>query len=373
MQASARAKFVDSLNVIEEFSNALPLGQYSKLPDDWLVATTDVVQSRKAISEGRYKAVNMAGVAMISAVMNALGEQNIPYIFGGDGSSLAFPPDDEATVRDALSRTVRWVSQSLDLELRAAIVPVSELQSEGHEVLTVCVRVSPTMTSFAFAGGGMAVAEEWMKEGRFGVAQSAEDELPDLAGLSCRWTQVRQAGHEILSLIVEPTKNLSQIEPKALQDIFELLGSVKDLKSPMPSKGPGFSWPPAGLDLEAKATGMGKPALYLLTLLAWFLDRTGIPLGKFDPKRYREVTSMNTDYRKIQDGIRMTLALSEDTIEELEERLEAARARGQLRYGICRQDSAVLTCFVPSIMEDDHFHFLDGAGGGYAEAASCMR
>ena len=124
-----------------------------------------------------------------------------------------------------------------------------------------------------------------------------------------------------------------------------------------------------GLDLEAKATGMGKGILYLITLLAWVLDKTGIPLGSFNPKRYRRYTALNTDYRKIQDGIRMTLSLDAGAVSELRMYLAKKHEAGLLRFGMCEQERAVLTCFVPSITSDSHYHFLDGAGGGYAAAA----
>ncbi|MEM7290188.1 MAG: DUF3095 family protein, partial [Pseudomonadota bacterium] len=96
-------------------------------------------------------------------------------------------------------------------------------------------------------------------------------------------------------------------------------------------------------------------------------------LGSFDPVHYRECTSANTDYRKIQDGLRMTLSLDKERVDELREMLEKHRASGQLRFGMCEQDQAVLTCYVPSITTDNHFHFLDGAGGGYAAAADDLR
>jgi hypothetical protein len=32
-----------------------------------------------------------------------------------------------------------------------------------------------------------------------------------------------------------------------------------------------------------------------------------------------------------------------------------------------------MTCVVPSALTPDHMHFVDGAGGGYAAAASRLR
>ena len=50
-----------------------------------------VDESTKAIEGGKYKSANMAGAAAISAVINALGHQNFPFVFGGDGVSFAVP------------------------------------------------------------------------------------------------------------------------------------------------------------------------------------------------------------------------------------------------------------------------------------------
>jgi hypothetical protein len=33
----------------------------------------------------------------------------------------------------------------------------------------------------------------------------------------------------------------------------------------------------------------------------------------------------------------------------------------------------LITCLVPSVLQDDHLHFLDGAGGGYALAAKGLK
>ena len=82
------AEFTRNLPVRKEFRTVLDETAYQPAPDDWLIAVSDVVGSRKAIADGQYKAVNMAGVAMISALMNALDTQDLPFIFGGDGAAI---------------------------------------------------------------------------------------------------------------------------------------------------------------------------------------------------------------------------------------------------------------------------------------------
>jgi HlyD family secretion protein len=57
----------------------------------------------------------------------------------------------------------------------------------------------------------------------------------------------------------------------------------------------------------------------------------------------------------------------------IEARLAAAADAGIVRYGIHQQDRAMMTCFTPSAFRSDHVHFIDGALGGYALAASALK
>ena len=377
---SATEAFSKALEVADDFSSAFDDASFIPVPDDWLIAVSDVVGSRKAIAAGRYKAVNMAGVAMISAVMNALDSRDIPFVFGGDGAALAFAPQERDMIADAMGKTATFASEELDLDLRLAIVPVSKVRADGFDVRVKPVRVSSAVTNFAFNGGGVSHAEKLMKAGEFRIGMAAQGSRPDLEGLSCRWTPIREVGRNIVSLIVEPSPTISA-EPFAAiaRELVAIGNDGAEQSNPMPRKGPGFKWPPEGLDYEARASRGEKslPAqrrlLYFVTLIAWLLDRTGIRIGGFDPARYREVTALNTDFRKFQDGLRMTVSLSAEGLSQLTDRLEKLREEKRIRYGICVQESAVLTCYVPSILEDSHMHFLDGAGGGYAEAATNMR
>lgn len=94
---------------------------YKPVPDDWLIGVADIVQSTRAIADNRYKAVNMAGAAVIAAVTNALGSQDFPFVFGGDGASFAVAPRDGGLAREALAATATWVREALDLTMRIAL------------------------------------------------------------------------------------------------------------------------------------------------------------------------------------------------------------------------------------------------------------
>src|SRR5467141_1576678 len=97
--------FYSSIPVFRGFSSLMDPALYSPLPDDWTIGVADIVESTKAIAEARYKAVNMAGAAVIAAVTNALDGREFPFVFGGDGASFAVSPSDRARARDALAAT----------------------------------------------------------------------------------------------------------------------------------------------------------------------------------------------------------------------------------------------------------------------------
>lgn len=374
------ATFTRSLPVGAEFNTVLDDALYTPAPQDWLIAVSDVVGSRKAIAAGRYKAVNMAGVALISALMNALDTHDLPYIFGGDGAAVIISPADRAVVADTMANTAAWVRDELGLELRVALVPVAVVTAEGHDVLVQATRVSDAIRNYAFQGGGLSRAEALMKEGRYAVAPAPAGSKPDLTGLSCRWSPIKPANGKIVSIIIEPGDGTDGKFPEIAQKLLDLVGMQRPGGgSPMPPSGPTGTWPPEGLDMEARASRgqrslwAQKAALYIWTLISWIIISGGLNVGSFNAKRYREFTSLNTDYRKFQDGLRVTASLGDSELTRLNQFLESERVAKNLRYGLCVQDSAILTCYVPSVTSESHFHFLDGAGGGYAQAAENMK
>ena len=137
-------------------------------------------------------------------------------------------------------------------------------------------------------------------------------------------------------------------------------------------------WPPAGNDYEARAMRGGsllrRRAFVLAnTLFAYLIMRFGISVGGFVPKTYTKQVVENSDFRKYDDGLRMILDCSLELEGALKNALAAAAASGIVRYGLHRQDAAMMTCFTPSALRSDHVHFIDGARGGYASAATALK
>src|SRR5512138_3613330 len=106
--------FYGAIPVFRGFGRLMDPALYTPLPDDWTIGVADIVESTRAIANQRYKAVNMAGAAVIAAVTNALEGREFPFVFGGDGASFAVSPADLSRAREALAATASWVREDLD-------------------------------------------------------------------------------------------------------------------------------------------------------------------------------------------------------------------------------------------------------------------
>ncbi len=371
--------FYSSIPVFRGFTSLMEPSLYSPLPPDWTVGVADIVESTKAIADRRYKAVNMAGAAVIASVTNALEGREFPFVFGGDGASFAVAPDDLPRAREALAATAAWVKEDLDLLMRVALVPVSVIRAQGADVRVARFGPSANLSYAMFSGGGLGWAEVAMKRGEFVVDAAPPGTQPDLSGLSCRFEEIPSARGLILSVLVVPAAGADPLAFRnAIEDIIELVERSPDAGRPVPPQGPPLRWPPAGLDYEARAARGGSlltRRAYVLgrTLFAYVIMRFGIKVGGFVPATYTRQVVENSDFRKYDDGLRMILDCTAELESELSRRLAAAAGVGILRYGLHRQDAALMTCFTPSALRADHVHFLDGARGGYATAAPALK
>ncbi|MBR0874309.1 DUF3095 domain-containing protein [Bradyrhizobium tropiciagri] len=372
--------FYGGIPVFRGFARLMDPALYAPLPGDWSVGVADIVDSTKAIAAQRYKAVNMAGAAVVAAVTNALDGRDFPFVFGGDGASFAVAPDDFDRTRDALAATARWVRDDLDLVMRVALVPVAAIRAAGADVRVARFGPSANLAYAMFSGGGLAFADAAMKRGEFAIDPAPEGAQPDLSGLSCRFEVMPSARGVILSLLVMPAKGADPAAfRKVIEDIVARVETTPEAGRPVPSGGPPLRFPPQGIEYEARAMRRGgslalrRAAVLGFAFWAFVVFRLGLKVGKFVPKLYLQQVVENSDFRKFDDGLRMILDCTAELAAELEQRLAAASAQGIVRYGLHEQDAAMMTCFTPSVMRSDHVHFIDGASGGYAAAATVLK
>jgi hypothetical protein len=371
--------FYGGIPVFRGFGSLMDPALYSPVPDDWSIGIADVVASTKAIAGARYKAVNMAGAAVIAAITNALDGREFPFVFGGDGASFAVSPDDRDRARQALAATAVWVKDDLGLEMRVALVPVAAVRAQALDVRIARFGPSMNLSYAMFAGGGLGWAEAAMKRGEFAVPPAPSGTQPDLTGLSCRFEEIPSRRGLILSVLVVPARDADPAAFRRLiEDIVGLVERSPDAGRPVPPGGPPLRWPPASIDFEARAARGGslfkrRAQVLARTLFSYLILRSGISVGGFVPKTYVQQLVENSDFRKYDDGLRMVLDCTPELEKALTQRLADAASNGVVRYGLHRQDAAMMTCFTPTARRSDHVHFIDGARGGYASAATALK
>jgi hypothetical protein len=380
----ATQDFYSDLPAFADFREVADLGHYQALPDDWTLIVSDVVESTKAIKRGEYKNVNMVGTAFLTAVINVSGGVSLPFVFGGDGGLIAVPPGLLNSACEE-ARKLQAVSFNLfGLSLRAAAIPVSALRSAGAEILVGKYRLSEGNHLAMFAGNGPAMADEWLKSDDhskgYALLPNEGKEYPDLQGLSCRWEPLKARNGIMLTTILLPCNTDAAEEIKAITDrIADILGDEISNFAPAHDATLKFRFPPSGLPLEiAAGTRRSKNFrrtfwAYLTALIQYFCERFGVLVGDYNGATYREELKSNTDYRKYDGALRMVLDVSPGQATEIENFLELEYQAGKVIYGTWKADQAMMTCLLFSLSESKHVHFIDGADGGYAMAASDLK
>jgi hypothetical protein len=172
-----------------------------------------------------------------------------------------------------------------------------------------------------------------------------------------------------------------------IQELMQTLRLDEPGPHPLPAEGPLPAWTGGHLDHAIKKGSRKIPfaawaarclraswaARCLRAVLAWVGALLGLPIGGFHAARFRQELVENTDYRKFDDGLRMTVDCSSELADVIDARLGEAQRRGACFFGTHRQLAANLTCFVPSPTQASHVHFVDGASGGYAFAAANLK
>jgi len=229
MSTENEPNFYTQLPVIEDFFNASDENNYHRLPSDWYVAVTDIVNSTDAIDDDRYKTVNILGASPIVGILNVASRNEIPYVFGGDGSSFCIPPELHDDAHEVLAACKQIGNAEYNLDMRAAIIPISYIQKQGHNINVARYQASEHYIQGIFSGGGISYAEELLKApgiNEYRVAASQHGTEVDFTGLECRWQEVKQDNKEVLTLLVkanpaiDTSENVYQGVLQKMRDIF---------------------------------------------------------------------------------------------------------------------------------------------------------
>jgi Protein of unknown function (DUF3095) len=380
------ANFYADLPILPNFSGVTDPRNYAPMPNDWHVAACDVRNSTLAVEAGNYKHVNTVGASAVTAMLNAAGALDIPFIFEGDGSAFCVPPELLEDAKAALVKTQEMAMSSFGLELRVATVPVALIRKAGLDIQIARVRVSENYIQAAFAGGGMAFADKYMKDPATAplceVKPGSVVARGSLEGLECRWQDIPSRHGETVSLMV---RALDADPDRAAKLYGEVIAKVRavygtdeachPLTPPLLTLTPTLSARQLGNEVGVRAADRGPFGKWLwlmrarcFVILGWFLMKFGLKTEFTDWGRYKDTLMQNTDVRKFNDIYRQILAGNPAQREEVDAWLAERYAKRELVYGLHVTDRAHMTCLVFNY-SGKHLHFIDGADGGLFLAA----
>jgi len=375
-------RYYAELPVLTEFSAVTQPERFRPLPADWHVAACDVRNSTAAVRAGDYKQVNTVAAAAVTAVLNAAGDAEIPFVFEGDGSSFCVPPEIVDDVRAALAKTRDMARASFGLDLRVATVPAARVREAGFDILVARYKVSENYVQAVFAGGGMAWAERYMKDpatAELCAVGSGVAPRGSYEGLECRWRDIPSPHGETVSLIVRAAGAEPRVYRELIAKVAEIYGSDERCH---PVTLPALSMTLEGrrLDNEAgvraaeRGWGRWRYRLWirLVVALGWFLMKFGLRTAETDWSRYKPTLVRNSDVRKFNDVYRQLLAGTAAQRAALTAWLEERYASGELAYGLHVADRAHMTCLVFDYA-GRHLHFIDGADGGFFAASRAFK
>lgn len=387
-------RFYTDIPEADQFSAAFSTRWYRPLPDDWIIAATDVIDSTVAIQEGRYKDVTIAGALGTIAVSNLTGGLDFPFVFGGDGMVFLLPASYRESVLDVLSETITAVRELSGLRLRGGVATASDIYGMGGELFVGRMVVTERYTQAMLSGSGYEFVDDLLKGRRDGPFEHADEShrssqrtRADFTGFSCRWLDIPSSYGETLSLIVRPHPEKGHHGLEALQNVSDELDAiVRDSEAGHPLSVE--LQRPAGIAAEGvkaearfaarKDRGLGY-LLHILRIrieiaLVWMTIQLRLPfqvLGK-QVKDIPQENIDNSDVRKFDGTVKMTLSVTPDGRRRVQEVLDRREGNREVLYGFHIADRAIMTCLIhPN--KSDEVHFVDAADGGYAMAAVMLK
>ncbi len=370
--------FYRSLPIYQDINEVFVAENYQAVPDEWFVVAADVRGSTSAIRQGRYKDVNFIGAANITSFLIHISSE-VPFCFGGDGATLLIHRSMISQSEALLKSLCYWADECFDLELHAGIVSMTELRNKGADVWIAKYRLAHGMVQPMFTGGGLSLAEQIIKDdpSRRVLPEPVLDKMVIFEGLTCRWQPVPTAKGITLSLLISPLESGTKSLQTVVTKLEEILGGSLDQANPIRMRDARYLSFFSNLRRQIQISDFRLSKQFLAEIIELLLT---VPL--FNLRLFRFSKTMNNyveqlpqhcDFQKFDDTLRMVLDCSAHEYNQIVQLLQYHADREQIVFGIHQSDAAQMTCYVQTVRDGGHLHFVDGHDGGYALAAVMLK
>jgi len=350
---------------------------FEKVVASWCVIITDIKHSTAAVNSGQHENVNLIATGSIVAVLNIAFKANIsvPFFFGGDGATFIVPPSIVDDVMKSLLKYRDNTLQNFNLDLRTGIMPVEEIYKQGYR-LNICRFSSAGTFSIPIVlGDGLAYAEQIIKGENYLLADhdTASDEI-DLSGMQCRWDKIEppENSDEVVTLIVIASEIEQQAIAfsKVIHHLDKIYGTPEK-RQPISVSKLIFKTSFNSLGKEMKHR-IGKIKLFEL-LKSWLINIYGYIYFRTERgKRYLKQLVEMSDTLVIDGRINTVITGTAQQRLILQKELNQLEKNNEILYALYVSGESIMSCYVRDL-EDDHIHFVDGADGGYTQAAGILK
>lgn len=351
---------------------------FTDVPGDWFVIIADIKNSTAAVNTGRHNDVNLVAAGCLIAALNIAKSKKIeiPFFFSGDGGTLLVPAQLLNDVLTGLYLHNLNSIKNFGLELHLGSVTIKDILSFGHFIKIAKIQFGGFDKAIVI-GDGLKFAEQLIKHSPKNENDKTNDidEL-NMTGLECRWDRVKPPTeeNEIVCYLIESTDPVKQLEVyhDVLVKIDEIYGDIQK-RNPLSLERLKLLVDFNKIKNEMMIKFGKWKITYLITeffksLIGRFYFRYNIKINDLRGLDYLTELISNADTLVIDGRINTIISGKTDKRIQFLEYLSIQEKQGNLIYGYHISNESIMTCYIEN-RKAKHIHFVDGADGGYTEAA----
>lgn len=371
------------LNFYKKISkNSLPLTDllkdeslFSSVPKNWSIVVTDIENSTVAVANGFHNDVNLCATGSIITVLNTIKTVNkkieIPYFFGGDGSTFIIPNTILIPVLEALNNYSQHIKNTLNLNLRVGYLELEKVYNNNVTLRITKLRHNKYLTTPVVLGNGIKYAENVIKD-NFKVSHVDTSVLAlNLEGMECRWDEIypSQTEKKVICLLVNcnDEKKQAEIYGTIMNEINYVFGDLNN-RNPITALKLRLNTSIEKIKKEMHVKlGKNKTSYLLNNWLITIFGKYYFKLFKAG-KRYVYKVSQLSDTIMLDGSINTVISGTNKQVSRLQILLDDLESNNKIIYGLHTTHASIMSCYIQD-RKEKHIHFVDGTEGGYTSAA----
>ncbi|WP_272023697.1 DUF3095 domain-containing protein [Olleya namhaensis] len=371
------------LNFYKKISkNSLPLTDllkdeslFSSVPKNWSIVVTDIENSTAAVANGFHNDVNLCATGSIITVLNTIKTVNkkieIPYFFGGDGSTFIIPNTILTPVLEALNNYSQHIKNTLNLNLRVGHLELEKVYNNNVTLRITKLRHNKYLTTPVVLGNGIKYAENVIKD-NFKASHVDTSVLAlNLGGMECRWDEIypSQTEKKVICLLVNcnDEKKQAEIYGTIMNEINYVFGDLNN-RNPITALKLRLNTSIEKIKKEMHVKlGKNKTSYLLNNWLITIFGKYYFKLFKAG-KRYVYKVSQLSDTIMLDGSINTVISGTNKQVSRLQILLDDLESNNKIIYGLHTTHASIMSCYIQD-RKEKHIHFVDGTEGGYTSAA----